>query len=505
MAQQVYRANLSAKSFPFLSETQGRSVIIKGADNTFNAQVASQEDTDKDVGIPQIYYCHNVIANANGFQSVEYKRVDANVAVGRDFTEEIWLRSDTGSNLRIAIEGSNIYKYEGRTWVPFVFIDMPIGQISSAYVSGKTYVWFQNYGCRVWDGTTFSSVILSGLSVPDIIGISSSYGYLIAWTKNSVAWSSTTSPTDFVPSLTTGAGGGSVEGVRGEINFCVPHTLGFIVYTATNTVAALYSGNSRYPFSYREIVNSGGCADSGLVTWDSNSGSHYAWTTSGIQLISTSQSQTIFPEVTDFLGGQRLEDFDESTDTFTTRDIVTPLKKKLSMVADRYLLISYGISELTHALVYDIALKRWGKLKITHALVFDFIEENVAISDPSRQSITFMTKEGNMYALNLVPEGHKANGVILFGKYQYVRSRMIQLDEIDVENAMGTEFSCKILTSIKGKDTYMSTPYDASDSGSAAKKYLTDVVGVNHSILFKGGFNLNTLQLTFHIHGKTGA
>lgn len=504
MAQQVYRANLSAKSFPFLSESQGRSVIIKGSDNTFNAQVASQEDSDKDVGIPQVYYCHNVIANANGFQAVEYRKINSSYygVLPTDLTEIIQLRSDSGSNLKIAIQASQIYKYSGNQWSPYWYVPVSVGQVSYAYVSGKTYLWLQNYGCLVWDGTALAAVTLTGLTVSDIIGICSSYGYLIAWTKNTVAWSSTIDPTDFTPSLTTGAGGGSVEGVRGAINFCVPHTLGFIVYTTSNTVASLYSGNSRYPFSYREIVNSGGCNSPNLVTWDSNSGSHYAWTTSGMQLISTSQSQTIFPEVTDFIGGQRFEDYDEVTGTFTTVDVVTPLKKKLSMVADRYLILSYGVSELTHALLYDIALKRWGKLKITHRMILDYVEDNSSIPDPSRQSVTFVTKTGELYTLALIPEGHNANGVILLGKYQYVRSRTIQLDVVDIENVGGMNFSCKILTSLDGKQTTVTIPYDDSVPGSLAKRYLTDVVGVNHSLLLQGGFNLNTVQLTFHIHGK---
>ena len=72
MGQITYRANLSAKAFPFISDNWGRTVITAGPDNTFNRQVSSAEDLDRDAGIPQIYYCHNVMPFAQGFQSVSY-------------------------------------------------------------------------------------------------------------------------------------------------------------------------------------------------------------------------------------------------------------------------------------------------------------------------------------------------------------------------------------------------------------------------------------------------
>ena len=54
-----------------------------------------------------------------------------------------------------------------------------------------------------------------------VVGITQSTGYMIAWTKNTVAWSSTIDPTDFVPDSLTGAGGGGVEEVKGAINYCI--------------------------------------------------------------------------------------------------------------------------------------------------------------------------------------------------------------------------------------------------------------------------------------------
>lgn len=77
-----------------------------------------------------------------------------------------------------------------------------------------------------------------------------------------IAWSSLIDPTDFTPSLVTGAGGGAVQGAKGDIVCCVSHTIGLVIYTNQNAVAAPTSGNARYPFNFRELVASGGIASS---------------------------------------------------------------------------------------------------------------------------------------------------------------------------------------------------------------------------------------------------
>jgi hypothetical protein len=70
MAQIRYRANLSAKDFVYSSQQWGRSVVLKQYDQNFSRQIVSPTDPDKDIGIPQIFYCHNVFPQAQGFQSV---------------------------------------------------------------------------------------------------------------------------------------------------------------------------------------------------------------------------------------------------------------------------------------------------------------------------------------------------------------------------------------------------------------------------------------------------
>ena len=575
MGQITYRANLSAKIFPFISDNWGRTVIVPQYDNTFNRELSSQEDPDRDVGIPQAYYMHNVIPTSQGFQSVGYTTVLAASASGT-FTN-IFLLTDAADNkayLGIGT-GGNLYINTGSGWTlkgTYAYT----GVVTTAYVSGVTYIYLGGYGCITYNfaGAAFAAVTLTALDTTKILGICGALGYLIAWNSPvsgvtlaltsavgspillgatttgviinqpvsganipigsyvveinpgvsitinqsatiaglinfifspqaaAIAWSSTIDPTDFTPSLVTGAGGGSVEGARGAITFCLAHTLGFIVYTTVNAVAAVYSNNARYPFAFRELLSSGGLSDQSLIGYDANTGNHYAYTTSGFQLISTSQTQTIFPEITDFIAGKLFEDYDEITKVFSRSTLSAPMAKLLHVVSDRYLIISYGISSLTHAIVIDLSTKRFGKLKIPHVAVLEYQLTSVGVTETPRQSLAFLQSDGTLKIVDFSAYSATSNGVIALGKYQFVRARLMTLDTIAIENVYPqAPFSCSILSSINGKTQISSTP-DVLETADRQVTYGSRATGINHAIVFQGSFLIESLVLQFHIHGK---
>lgn len=507
MSQITYRANLSAKAFPFISENFGRSIIVPQYDNNFNRQLTSPDDVDKDVGIPQLYYCHNVMPHPQGMQSIGYTPI---LSGGLTNINRIFTLRDSGDNKAyLAIDtAGNFYISSGGPWVLRGIYPVAANNlVTTAFVSGTTYIYIQNFGCLYYNfgSFLFSAVTLVGLVVTGvgaIIGICPSAGYLVAWSATAVAWSSTLDPTDFVPSLVTGAGGGSVEGAKGSINLCVPHLLGFIVYTAANAVAALFSGNSRFPFNFREIVASGGVASSDLIAYDANSGNHYAYTTSGFQLISTSQSQTAYPDLTDFIAGKLFEDFDEVTNTFSTVVLTGTMLKRVAVISDRYMCISYGVNSFTHCIVYDLIEKRYGKLKITHTVIFEYQIPSAVITETPRQSIGILKADGSISVVDFSVSSLNSSGVALFGKYQFVRPRVLQLDEIALENIrVGATFSLTDMYTLDGKTYLYSTPTLDLSSG-LFRRYKCRIVGLNHSLLFKGGFEVCSLVLTFNLHGK---
>jgi len=291
MTQVPYRANLSAMAFPFLSGLAGQSVIVKQADQNYAATITSKEDLDKDIGIPTLYYCHNIIATAQGYQSIDYTPQIASAGVINFAGEFAVIDATTSGKAYIGYTAAGDLYYCSDpyySWVPMTAIPVIAGKVvTTAYINGVTYIYFALVGCYTFDFTTHQlvAVTLTSLVANTVLGIVAVQGYLLAWSKSSIAWSSLVSATDFTPSLVTGAGGGSVQGAKGDIVACVSHTIGLVIYTNQNAVAAPTSGNARYPFNFRELVASGGLASLDLVTYDANSGNHYTYTSSGLQLI----------------------------------------------------------------------------------------------------------------------------------------------------------------------------------------------------------------------------
>ena len=509
MTQIVHRVNLSANVFPFLSEHQGRTVIVKGQDQNFVQIITSSTDLDKDVGIPQIYYCHNVLPIDSGFQSIGYDALIPQFSsVETGFNNMMLIRDSSNNKAYMVIQDSGkvyVLLSGAASWVYITTVVVGTkANATTAYVNGVTYVCVANNGVYKFDFTinAFLPVTLTGLTMSSIIGIVACTGYLIAYSIASIAWSSTLDPTDFTPSTITGAGGGSVQGAKGPITYCMQHTVGFMVYTASNAIAVTASGNIRYPFNFRELVSSGGLADASKVAFDAVTGNHYAYTTAGIQMITMLQTNTLLPEATDFLAGSYFEDFDDVLLQFSRTTLTSTMKKQLSMVADRYLVISYGINEYTHALVYDLAMKRFGKLKITHVDCFEYQLLSPEIVETPKKSLAFLQKNGTVQIVNFGFGAASSSGVLLLGKYQYVRSRTLQLDEVILENVpLGFNPIVKDWYTLDGK-TQLSDDVTLLDSSGLVRDYGARATGVNHSILIVGNFSLASVVIVFNIHGR---
>lgn len=526
MSTITYRGNLSAKAFPFLTDFQGQTVIIPGSDNTFNRSLVSSEDIDRDVGVPQIYYCHNVLPAAYGFNSVGYaQQIPAAVPASVLFTEVKILKSNAisttvaGPQYYFAPQLSgthNVILLGGIGWltistvVPYTTSTV----ITYATCQGISYIYFSNIGCYKYNSATNTlvAVTLTGLTAANISGIVAYQGYIIAYDTKTVYWSSAIdidpilNSVDFVPSLVTGAGSFTLEGAASEISFILPATFGVMAYTKANAVSGVYTNNPRYPFSFKEVVASGGCIDQNYVSYDASSGAQYVYTTSGFQVLSATTAQTTFPELTDFLGGKDFEDFDETTKTFTRTALTAPMVKRVTSVSNRYLIISYGMTELTHAIVYDMVQKRYGKLKFTHVSCFEYTYLDPSLSDAPRNSIAFLRKDGSMTTVDPSLTLASSNGTIILGKFQYERGHLTTLEELTIQTVHP-------LQSISAYDMYSLTGgttesvsyvpgYETSVSGDSQRTYMFHSVGRNHSILLIGGFFLSSFVLQLHSTGR---
>lgn len=509
MATNKYRANLTSAMFPMLSELQGQNIIISNIDQNFSRQVSSSKDKDRDVGIPQVYYCHNVVPTDAGFISTSYLPILTQPADTDGTFSDVFLIRDSANNVGYLCNTSSgrnyIFTSTSSGWLRTTDKAPAAGKIvSTAYVNGVTYIYFGGVGCYKYNfaTNTLDAVALTALTAANIGGVTAAFGYLIAWTDTNIAWSSTIDPTDFTPSLVTGAGGGPVQQIKGPITVCAPHGVGFIIYTKANNVCGFYTGNSQLPFTFKELVASGGVSNFSMVAFDANSTDHWAYTTSGLQAINPQQTQVVFPQVTDFLAGSQFEDFDEQTMQFTLQVLGTPMKKKLTSISDRYLVISYGVNSLTHALLYDFALGRWGKLKFAHVDCFEYIAPSPDVVETPRRSIGFIDAYGNVSVLAMSYDTAASQGLLIAGKYQHDRNYYIELQEIHFENVKaGANFNVRVLSSLNGTTTTSSVAALAEAAG-LYRRYNVRKSGVNHSLILQGGFHASSMELKFIDAGR---
>jgi len=568
MVDYVYRGNLSASQFPLVASYQGRSVVIPGPDQNYIRGLQAPEGqliNENDKGIPQIAYAHNVMPSPEGFQSVTLtQQVAAGIGPPTDLSILYPVNDMPPAGGPIPVP---VYIAYSRILGTMMRLEQIAGvwtwsavtvtggltptlantiSITSAMVNGVTYfllnpvstafAWADQCRTWLWNTNTFGAAPLVGTATAfgalRIRGNASCFGYHILWNENVIAWSSTTNPLDFTPSLVSGAGFGSIEGARGAVVAVVPHQLGLIIYTTANAVAAIYTGNARYPFQFKEITGVGGMPDyipSGsldgaqeVISNDPNTNSQYAYTSSGLQQLGINAIINVLPDITNFIAGRTFEDFNTTTHLFTRTAITTPMWKKINTVADRYLIISYGVASagiepvFTHALIYDIITKRLGKIKFTHTYAFPLLNTAAvslalpAVSTGARYQIAFMTGAGVVATVNFDTNASTlSDSVIMLGKFQHIRDNLISIEQLELENVVNVTFTdIWMYSPIDGKtgifstsvipDHYTNTKVAGGDLGA----WYMHKTAMNHTIVIIGSFYLTSILLTYHIASK---
>jgi hypothetical protein len=497
MAQYLYRSNIKDSLFPLLSEDLGQTVLVGTVANE-----QSQENA------PQIAYAHNMMPTAEGYTSVAYQQIVSGIPVGdQHHFQDVRVIYSTAFTRRYiaATRFGTIYVYDevNETWnlVPF---DQPVAAstLTMGTVNGITYLFFRGFGCYRFEDSSeqLQRIPLTGITESSILGITASSGYLVAYTEHAIAWSSALSPSDFNPSQTTGAGGGQLSDLDGKAILAVPNNFGFIVWSEANAVSATFTGNSAYPFKFREISNSRGALTLDSIAYEGNSREHYAFSKAGLQSVDTQNAQTLLPEVTDFLAGSRLEDFDETTSTLSVTNLTSTMLKKVKLVASRYLVISYGVTEFTHALVYDLSLQKLGKLKFTHVDVFEYTGTATEIA---KNNLALLKKDGTGYVLDWSVNNTASSGVIILGRYQFVRNRFLKLLEVSAENVESdATFSCKAMLSINGRDISSTVDATVRTAGTKIREFFFKTNSKNALLVFIGKMDLNTVLIKFTTGGK---
>jgi hypothetical protein len=555
MAQIHYRANLSAATFPMTVEKSGRNVIIPGPDQNFDRRIDAPGETSKGtVGIPQVIYMHNVLPTEEGYQSAGNDLVHiinpsaldlggpGSFPPGQTITNFVKLDLDNNqslpnSKLFIAFFSNNSYTvaFESQlaTW-PNIARTFPTPNSVSTpensnfyYIRGVLYYFvkttaqpsyytfnavtgFFDITATVYAGQGANSADLT----TNFAWAISSYNYHIVASRSAIGWSSTTTPTDFSTSLVSGAGYEQINNLKGKIVFLKEHVDGFFIYTTENVLFAQYTGNQRYPWKFREVPQSGGYISPRQVAGDTNSGSNFGVDVAkNIQVVSPTNAESLFPDITDFLSRADFYSFyDSVTNTFTHNNVLDKtLNPSVWYVLDRYIIIAYTKNingEWTNSFIYDTKLKRFGKLFLDWTFIFGYKNEIYFVQVTQRLITKLIFSSVLSNFTDYVPRS-----VIVLGKFQYVRSRFICIDELEIENiryktlpgpGVDKNFSAVILPTLDGK-TFLPavSPYDTTPTTVDIRiaKFLCHTSCQNFALAFSGYFDLNTVALTFHPEG----
>lgn len=530
----TYRANTSSPEFPLVSIQHGRTVIVGQIDNAQN-QYRFSGANEKELGLPQAYYMHNVLPVHNGFQSCDFVQKASNyvpffiaAANGTNPIPSVISWNDFGNVFDVVVSGGNmIARIRGDfLWTTISSLDgtgawpdLNRPFFTKATINGVTYGLESQPGINsfrykyTYSGGIFFVGTYAFIGAPAaalLRGIASVRGFGILWTELGLFWSSSINPLDFTPSLVTGAGGGSLQEAKGTICFVAPASFGAIIYCVGNCVAMIYTGNTSFPFTFAEIKGAGGYVSDQVIASDANSVAQFSYTTFGLQALTSTTASAALPEIVEFLSARIFEDYDEVGFAFSTTTLTAPLNKRLTLISNRFLVVSYGIAgatlgtnQFSHALIYDVELKRFGKFKIGHCDVYQW----ASVLDPTAEqligSIAFLDASAKVYVPRMYHAASATGGVILFGKYQYVRVRKIGLDKVTLENVEAAQvLRVSTLAAQDGKTTTEQIGYLNSANG-LQREYLFDSVAENHSVLIQGAFDINSLILEFHTHGQT--
>jgi hypothetical protein len=520
MPQQSYRANLSSAIFPLSISKAGRSVIIPGPDNVYDRRV-DPEGEQKTAGIPQAIYMENVIPTVEGYQSVGILAKNS-ITLGATFPSRyIPFIYKVHSKIIALVEGISSYhaaytndQAVTGTWTADTGQRDAFSVVTSdwdpsqATLRGVEYI-FTSSTAKLYTVATNLALTditgsLSGITAANIKIILSSHNYLIAiQSSGTISWSSTLTATDFTASLVTGAGSATPNELRGTIVAAYNCPEGFIIYTTEGCIAATYTGNSRYPWKFREIVDAGKYSSALQIAAVKGSQIHYAIDVHGtIRVISAQGAQTVAPELSTFARSNKF--YDSYSSDILTSTASGPYDYTLYYLLNRYLILGVSLDGTRlgtvnlFAFVYDTVQKRYGRLKHEFKYLWDDGISIYAINN----------EDGVVTKLTLDIEDGDADftsSVLVLGKFKYARSRWIEPQEITIDGVRNTVSTAGITTAlIPTLDGNRFEPAVTPSLFSMSAQSITYHCNIScHSfaLALKGAFEVNSVEMKFSLGG----
>lgn len=513
----------------------------------------SGADADTNIGIPQIIFCENVMPSSYGYQSIAFDTAIQSTG-NADFDNAFYLR-DAGEARTLFVPGvvgttCKRYTYDQSTniWSSSSKTIPDSAKITVANLKHRTFV-HAAFDDEFWEWNAgWSNVTLTGLTAANIQGLVSANAYLIAYDYDTIYYSSVSDPTDFLPSLITGAGSQKILANKGRIKVCQPIDDGFIIYTTENAIIARFSGNIRFPWVFKEIKNSSGTETQEHTTSAGNGSNYFHYSTDGMMVLGPIKTEQEFPTLNEFLSARKIEAFNSTTNKIDITFLTNKPNIKITYIASRWLVISYGQTTLTHALIFDTSLKRWGKVRLDHVAAFEFsgnpgtagstvalkwsqlagtwaqqnntwAEYGAIISGGSGslnvpyRSLGFLRADGQVKVINFDYANTNDDAIAMLGRIQFMRDRRFTLQEIwaEVIKRIANVNNLEVWSSHDGKSIAKKIiPYlepikiiNALAQGSdETMHWKSKIEAQSHTLVFKKNFNLNTVIARGTLGGK---
>ena len=567
MAVQRFKVPLNNAVFPFVSTKAPRAVFIPQLDAAprLNKGFVGTEDSI-DTNVTQIIYGENFMPLSSGVRSVGYEQIIA-PTVNTDFDSVFPLRdADEITVLYSPSRGKN-YVYDDTLaawsqdlsadiWAPTLFHASSIpadSKVTYAYVDGKTFVCYSrlkdtteliDMSIMEWDTATKTLIpatpLLANIPFPvgEIDGISSSNGFLLIYSGLQVAWANFNGTQfnyiNYLNGNFTGSGNQIPEDVKGNITAIIALPGGFLIFTTRNAVSANYYAQSiASPWVFREISNAGGLESYEQATVEGNLGDVIAYTTSGLQKINLNSAEPIYPAASDFIAGRRTERYDFATHSLIRGGTSVDFFTKVTAISSRYVVLSYGFFPgiYSYALVFDLALKRWGKLRLVHRDCFYYTQEqrpvgltysmmlDVQYSDLStteysevtgagegvstaQHSLSFLLATGEVRTAIWSDDGRESDdpAVVIIGRVQLTRSSNAQFNRVEAEGLeAGNLFVTPSYNGRNLEDTVALIDIERTANYLCAGEMIDCK---NFNLIVEGTFDLSTIIIEATTSGK---
>jgi hypothetical protein len=541
MSSKIHKVVINAADFPFTYDQATRATLDLQDLAPKMPWYFYGDKANAELNVPRLLYCENVLPVAKGLMSVGYGQQAAAISPSTTLCDQAIQLRDAAENQYTfcpALGANYVLDPNTNTWSsvnPFTYTAGTL--VTRAYVNGRTFICYEKDRIIEYVGGAFVTLSTgtitwpTGITMANVRGIAGASNYLLFFTDIAVYWCSPLNIFDFF-TIDQGAGNQTPIDIKGQITTMLPCSGGFIIYTARNAIGVQYTNNGNSPFVFKEIPNSGGTSTWERITADSNDVGHYMWGTNGLQQVTLQAATTIFPEVTDFLVGDQVESWNATTKDVVKTQLGGPFSVKLSYLAGRYLLISYGQlrNDFDNVLVLDVPLQRWGKLKINHADCFmytyptaagswnydqlvgfyaDLGEDTYAdlgisrlLVTPAKRGIAFLKNNGEIWILATDFSQTNSLGVIVVGHLQERHKALMTMLSVECEGLRDVPApQVTLLASANGNARDNIWPLPLRNANGEFKNYAKRITAKNFDIAVEGTFVLTTLLIQYLNHG----